>query len=102
VFGALAHYERALTQERVRAGIAAAQQRGKRGGRPRAIPDAQWATIVTALERGMSKAAVCRTFGIKRATLYDTLARGGTMTRTCSRLRTSERMLENIAMLDWH
>jgi hypothetical protein len=25
----------------------------------------------------MSKAAVCRTFGVKRATLYDTLARGG-------------------------
>ncbi|MGE3542132.1 MAG: recombinase family protein [Candidatus Tectimicrobiota bacterium] len=77
VFGALAQYERALTQERVRAGLAAAQRRGKRGGRPRAIRDEQWATIATALEHGMSKAAVCRTFGIKRATLYDTLARGG-------------------------
>jgi DNA invertase Pin-like site-specific DNA recombinase len=77
MFGALAQYERALTQERVRAGLAAAQRRGKRGGRPRAISAEQWATIATALEQGMSKAAVCRTFGIKRATLYDTLARGG-------------------------
>ena len=25
----------------------------------------------------MSKAAVCRTFGVKRATLYDTVARHG-------------------------
>jgi DNA invertase Pin-like site-specific DNA recombinase len=32
VFGALAQYERGLTQERVRAGLAAAQRRGKRGG----------------------------------------------------------------------
>ena len=37
----------------------------------------QWATIATALAGGMSKAAVCRTFGVQRATLYDTLARGG-------------------------
>jgi len=75
VFGALAQYERALTQERVRAGLAAAQRRGKRGGQPRAIPAEQWAAICTALDGGMSKAAVCRTFGVKRATLYDTLAR---------------------------
>jgi DNA invertase Pin-like site-specific DNA recombinase len=77
VFGALAQYERALTQARVRAGLAAAQRGGKRGGRPRAIPDERWAAMCTALEGGMSKAAVCRTFGVKRATLYDTLARGG-------------------------
>jgi DNA invertase Pin-like site-specific DNA recombinase len=32
-FGALAQYERALTQERVRAGLAAVPRRGKRGGR---------------------------------------------------------------------
>jgi DNA invertase Pin-like site-specific DNA recombinase len=32
VFGALAQFERSLTQERVRAGLAAAQRRGRRGG----------------------------------------------------------------------
>src|SRR5712692_1061853 len=76
VFGALAQYERALTQERIRAGLAAAQRRRKRGGRPQAIRDEQWVAICSALEGGMSKAAVCRTFGVKRTTLYDTLARG--------------------------
>jgi DNA invertase Pin-like site-specific DNA recombinase len=34
VFGSLAQYERALTTERIRAGLAAAKRRGKRGGRP--------------------------------------------------------------------
>jgi DNA invertase Pin-like site-specific DNA recombinase len=79
VFGALAQYERALTQERVRAGLAAAKRRGKRGGRPPAITAEQWEAIRMALAGGMSKAAVCRTFDVKRATLYDTLARRGTV-----------------------
>src|SRR5262245_32334791 len=75
VFGALAQYERALTQERIKAGLAAAQRRGKRGGRPQAISDEKLATIRTALDAGASKAAICRTFGVKRTTLYDALAR---------------------------
>lgn len=37
IFGALAQYERALTHERIRAGLEAARRRGKRGGRPKAI-----------------------------------------------------------------
>ena len=37
VFGALAQYERALIQERVVAGLAAARKRGRIGGRPQAI-----------------------------------------------------------------
>jgi hypothetical protein len=40
-FGALAQYERALATERIRAGLAAAQRRGKRGGRPQAVRDEQ-------------------------------------------------------------
>jgi DNA invertase Pin-like site-specific DNA recombinase len=75
VFGALAQYERALTQERIKAGLAAAKRRGKRGGRPQAISDEKLAAILTALQAGASKAAMCRTFGVKRTTLYDALAR---------------------------
>src|SRR5262245_26421322 len=75
VFGALAQYERALTQERIKAGLAAARRRGKHGGRPRVIGPEQLAAIRTTLEAGASKAAVCRTFGVKRTTLYDALAR---------------------------
>jgi DNA invertase Pin-like site-specific DNA recombinase len=75
VFGALAQYERALTTERIMAGLAAAQRRGKRGGRPQAIRDETLAAIREAIHNGTSKAAVCRTFGVKRSTLYDALAR---------------------------
>jgi DNA invertase Pin-like site-specific DNA recombinase len=66
VFGALAQYERALTRERVVAGLAAAKRRGRVGGRPHAI-------VLAALDGGMSKAAVCRNFGVKRTTLIETL-----------------------------
>jgi hypothetical protein len=33
--------------------------------------------IISALKSGMSKAAVCRNFGVKRTTLIETLARVG-------------------------
>ena len=75
VFGALAQYERALTQERVVAGLAAARRRGKRGGRPPAIVGEKLEAIISAIDNGMSKAAACRNFGVKRSTLIDTLAR---------------------------
>lgn len=75
VFGALAQYERALTKERIMAGLEAAKRRGKRGGRPHAISAETMDAIRQALKNGASKAAVCRTFGVKRSTLYDALAR---------------------------
>ena len=77
VFGALAQYERALTHERVIAGLAAAKRRGRVGGRPAAIVGEKREAIIAALNGGMSKAAVCRNFGVKRTTLIDTLARVG-------------------------
>jgi DNA invertase Pin-like site-specific DNA recombinase len=77
IFGALAQFERSLIQERVQAGLAAARRRGRHGGRPASI-DAEKLTAVTlALEGGATKAAVCRTFGLKRSTLIDSLARIG-------------------------
>ena len=80
VFGALAQYERALTQERIRAGMEAARRRGRRGGRPKVISTEQLETILAALHAGASKAAVCRTFGVKRTTLYEALARAEAQT----------------------
>jgi DNA invertase Pin-like site-specific DNA recombinase len=77
VFGALAQYERALTRERVIAGLAAAKRRGRIGGRPPAIAGEKLEAVIAALEAGMSKAAVCRNFGVKRTTLIETLARLG-------------------------
>ena len=77
LFGALAQYERALIQERVVAGLTAAKRRGRVGGRPPALVGEKLEAIVGALDSGMSKAAVCRNFGVKRTTLIDTLNRIG-------------------------
>jgi DNA invertase Pin-like site-specific DNA recombinase len=75
IFGALAQFERSLIQERVNAGLAAARKRGRIGGRPRAIPQEKMDAILEAVNNGMSKATVCRTFEVKRSTLIDTLNR---------------------------
>lgn len=75
IFGALAQFEQSLIKERVNAGLAAAKKRGRIGGRPRAISDERLDMIIEALDNGMSKAAVCRTFDVKRSTLIDTLDR---------------------------
>jgi DNA invertase Pin-like site-specific DNA recombinase len=69
VFGALAQYERALIQERVVAGLVAARRRGRIGGRPQAVTGEKLDAIIAALDSGMSKAAVCRNFDVKRTTL---------------------------------
>lgn len=79
VFGSLAQYERALARERILAGLEAAKKRGKRGGRPPTISEETLEAIREAIQNGASKAAVCRTFGVKRSTLYDALAREYTM-----------------------
>jgi DNA invertase Pin-like site-specific DNA recombinase len=59
------------------AGLAAAKRRGRIGGRPLAIVGEKLEAILTALRGGMSKAAVCRNFGVKRTTLIETLSRTG-------------------------
>lgn len=75
VFGALAQYERALTKERIMAGLSAAKKRGKTGGRPKAISQEKMQAILEALNSGITKAAICRTFNVKRTTLYDAIAK---------------------------
>ena len=70
IFGALAQYERALTRaltrERVVAGLAAAKRRGRKGGRPPALDPERVEQIVSALDGGASKASVCRSFKVPR------------------------------------
>ena len=77
IFGALAQYERALTKERVNAGLAAAKKRGRVGGRPSALSPEKLEAVLAALNSGTIKAAVCRNFSIPRSTLLDSLARAG-------------------------
>ena len=75
LFGALAQYERSLAQERIMAGLEAAKKRGRKGGRPRVIDDEKKEAILQRLQEGASKALICRTFHLARATLYKMLAR---------------------------
>lgn len=77
VFGALAEFERSLIRERVNAGLAAAAKRGRRGGRPTALSAEKIEAITKALNQGASQASVCRSFGVPRSTLIDTLKRAG-------------------------
>lgn len=73
VFGALGQYERALSKERIMAGLKSAKQRGKIGGRPKAISVEKMQAIAEALKLGTSKTSICRTFNVKRTTLHDNL-----------------------------
>jgi DNA invertase Pin-like site-specific DNA recombinase len=75
LFGSLAQFERSLIQERVQAGLAAARRRGRHGGRPTAIGAKKLAAVTAALDDGATKAALCRTFGIKRAVWTEIAAR---------------------------
>ncbi len=75
IFGSLAQFERSLIKERIVAGLEAARKRGRKGGRPRAITTEKLELIREALNAGTSKASICRTFGVKRSTLYDALDR---------------------------
>ena len=55
LFGALAQYERALTRERVMAGLAAAKRRGRQGGRPPMIDAETLERITAALDGGLEE-----------------------------------------------
>jgi len=77
LFGALSQYERALTRERVMAGLAAAKRRGLQGGRPPMIDPETLERITAALDGGASKVSVYRTFKVPRSMLIGTLARIG-------------------------
>ncbi len=67
IIGAMAEFERALIQERVRAGLRNARAKGKRLGRPRAIVDA--AEIATLRASGASWRAVARELGVGEGTV---------------------------------
>ncbi len=76
VFGALAEFERDLIRERTRAGLAAARARGRQGGRPRKLGTPTKVALAQTLydDKRHSIAAICRTLGISRATLYRAIA----------------------------
>jgi DNA invertase Pin-like site-specific DNA recombinase len=66
IIGAMAEFERALIQERVRAGLRLAKSRGKRLGRPRAAVDA--AEVAALRAAGASWRVVSEKLGVGAAT----------------------------------
>src|SRR5215467_5822459 len=67
IIGAMAEFERALIQERVRAGLRNARAKGKRLGRPRAIVNVTEITMLRA--SGASWRAIARELGIGEGTV---------------------------------
>lgn len=70
VLAALAQFERDLTIERIKDGLAAAKARGRRLGRAEVITPERADAIRELLESGMSMSQVARVTGVGRATLY--------------------------------
>jgi DNA invertase Pin-like site-specific DNA recombinase len=73
IIGAMAAFERSLIQERVRAGLRNAKQKGKRLGRPPAVVDV--ATIAALRDSGASWRAISRQLGVGIGTLYKAVER---------------------------
>jgi len=73
IIGAMAEFERALIQERVRAGLRNARAKGKRLGRPRAIVDAY--KIATLRVQGRSWMQIVSELRISKGTAQRALSR---------------------------
>jgi DNA invertase Pin-like site-specific DNA recombinase len=67
VVGAMAEFERALVQERVRAGLRNARAKGKRLGRPRVLVPV--ARVERLRARGLSWSKISRRVGVAKATI---------------------------------
>ena len=73
IFGALAEFERNLIRERTQAGLNAARERGRKGGRPKALTARQLSIAQDLYEKRYPIVEICRTLKISKATLYRVL-----------------------------
>ena len=77
VFGALAEFERSVIRERTQAGLKAARARGRVGGRPAGLNDADLAEARALLrDPDISVAQVAKRLGVAESTLYRYLPGG--------------------------
>ena len=75
MLGSFAEFERSMIRERTRAGLAAAKEDGRVGGRPRSLNDKQRREIADAVLSGRKTAAdMARLFGVSPATISRVLA----------------------------
>ena len=70
---ALAEYERALIQERIMAGIAAARARGRKGGRKPKLSPEQQALAADMARGGIPITTIASTLQCSRHTVYSAL-----------------------------
>jgi DNA invertase Pin-like site-specific DNA recombinase len=71
IFGALAEFERELARERTMAGLKAARERGRVGGRPPALSEEEIPQVQAMMRNDeISTSDICERFDISRATLY--------------------------------
>lgn len=90
LFAALAEFERDLIRERTRAGLAAARERGKLGGRPKALRPHQAARVRALYNaRELSVPEICVLFGIGKTTVYRYLQHTATHDTIESRTRST-------------
>ena len=73
IIGAMAEFERSLIQERVKAGLRNAKQKGKKLGRPPAVMDV--ARIAALRDSGASWRTIARQLGLGIGTVYEALQR---------------------------
>lgn len=71
IFGALAEFERELSRERTMAGLRAARERGRVGGRPSALDEEDIPEVQALMkDPDVSVSQICERFGISSPTLY--------------------------------
>ena len=71
VFAALAQFERGLIRERTQAGLSAAREKGRIGGRPsKSKNDRKVQLVMEMTTKGMSIKDICLALGISRSTYY--------------------------------
>lgn len=71
IFASLAEFEKSLIKSRTIAGLEAARERGRVGGRPRSLDDEKLAVAKTLLANSdMTVAAIAKQIGTSAATLY--------------------------------
>jgi DNA invertase Pin-like site-specific DNA recombinase len=70
VIGAIAEFERDLIRERTLAGLAAARERGRVGGRPRALQNGKVEIAQCLYDQNTPIKDICNLLGVKRSTLY--------------------------------
>ncbi len=73
IFGALAEFERELIRERTLAGLKAAAERGRKGGRPRLMDVSKIEQAKALHSSQIAIADICKTLGVSKGTLYRNL-----------------------------